>query len=222
MMTNTAKMFAGVLAAAACIGWAGQARASDAEGAALKYRAVLEGGRYVCRDADGQGGLNKVSVEDVKRSKAGECAKLSHEDLAGLAILRTNLEEGNFKGANLYGAVLLRVDFEKADLSGADLSRADLRGADFKGAKMHLTDLSNTWMAGADLRKADLRGAYLSMARMWEAKFNEADLRGAIVGEPSELYLLDGADLSGAIYDAKTKLPFDEAEAGKRGMVKAE
>ena len=53
----------------------------------------------------------------------------------------------------------------------------------------------------ADLRESDLKLANLS----------GADLRGVD---------LSGADLEGTKYNDKTTLPFDDAEAKEKGMVK--
>ena len=100
-----------------------------------------------------------------------------------------------------------RTYFFRAQMKGADLKLADLR-------KAHLSQ--------ADLRGADLRGATLEGAYLRKTDLRDADLRGVKFSTR-----LKGADLSttrleGASYDATTVLPFDDAKARARGMVKVE
>jgi hypothetical protein len=94
-------------------------------------------------------------------------------------------------GANLQGADLQGVDLYRWQLGRADLTNADLRHANLAGA----------YLFNADLRGADLRGARFSTA-----------LKGAELKQTV---------LVGARFDAATQLPFSEAEALRRGMVKS-
>src|SRR5688572_9411783 len=96
------------------------------------------------------------------------------------------------------------------DLSGAYLFQAKLQNVDFRGATLFRTQLGE-----ADLRGADFRGAKLTGAYLHKADLAGADLRGA------ELKTLPGkVNLKGARFDETSRLPFDEAEALRRGMVK--
>jgi uncharacterized protein YjbI with pentapeptide repeats len=103
----------------------------------------------------------------------------------------------DLRGAYLFEAKLQNFDFRGANLNKAQLGRADLRGADFRGAKL----------TGAYLHKADLSGA---------------DLRGAEMKSKAGGAELNQVNLTGARFDSSTVLPFAEAEALKRGMVKVE
>jgi len=86
-------------------------------------------------------------------------------------------------------------------------------------------NLSNADLHGADLRTADLSGsilakANLSEARLDRAKLNQADLRGADLRSCNlSEARLNGANLYGAFFNQKTRLPFDKAEAIRRGMI---
>jgi uncharacterized protein YjbI with pentapeptide repeats len=103
----------------------------------------------------------------------------------------------DLRGAYLFEANLKNVDFRGANLDKTQLGRADLRGADFRGAKL----------TGAYLYKADLSGA---------------DLRGAELLSKTGGAELTQVRLQGARFDSTTRLPFDEQEAARRGMVKME
>jgi hypothetical protein len=94
------------------------------------------------------------------------------------------------------------------------LDRANLRGANFDGALFYLGSITNSDLSGAKLsgtsgqmeyRGSRLRGATLAGADLTYAEFQDADL--------------DGADLRGARFGPHTRLPFDHAEALRRGMV---
>ena len=74
--------------------------------------------------------------------------------------------------------------------------RLDLRMTDLRGA-----DLSGALLEGARLSGAHLQGAYLGGAHLEGAFLGGAHLDGAFLGGA------DGVDLSGAIGDAKTRLP---------------
>jgi uncharacterized protein YjbI with pentapeptide repeats len=100
------------------------------------------------------------------------------------------------------------------DMRGAYLYEAQLQGVDFRGA-----DLDRTQLAHADLRGADLRGAKLSGAYLHKADLSGADLRGAQL--PAKMKLTH-VNLTGAKFDDATALPFDQAEALERGMVKVD
>ena len=83
---------------------------------------------------------------------------------------------------------------------------ASLRGSLLQGA-----DLSGATLYGSDFQKADLRGA---------------NLRDGVVGEAGQTLAFRALDvnfratnLTGAVFDANTQLPFDAAEAASRKMV---
>jgi uncharacterized protein YjbI with pentapeptide repeats len=133
---------------------------------------------------------DKAGVTGLNPGVAGECGDLG--------------ERANLTAASLRGS----------DLRRAYLFQADLRGADLRGTKLTKAHLSGAKLNGADLRGADLRGAYLH-----KADLSEADLRGAILTDGRGSAGLLAVNLSGAVVDEATELPFDHAEALKRGLV---
>ncbi len=95
-----------------------------------------------------------------------------------------------FLGADLSGLVLTGASLAGADLRGSKLIRTVLSGGSLRKAQLDSADLS-----GADLRDADLTGAAL-----WGARLIATNLSGANVDAWRE-----GADFSGAIFDAHTR-----------------
>jgi hypothetical protein len=100
------------------------------------------------------------------------------------------------------------------DLRGAYLYNAQLERVDLRGANLNKTQLGH-----ANLKDADLRGAKLGGAYLYRADLSGADLRGAEFKSASDLHKVN---VTGARFDSTTVLPFGEAEALKRGMVKVE
>ncbi len=83
------------------------------------------------------------------------------------------------------------------------------------GFKGSCGDLWGADLQGSDLEGSDLTGANLSRANLKNAKLSGANLSGAHM----LLTQIQGADLSGAIYNERTVLPFARSEAEKRGMI---
>lgn len=100
------------------------------------------------------------------------------------------------------------------DLRGAYLFNAQLERVDLRGANLNKTQLGH-----ANLKDADLRGAKLGGAYLYQANLSGADLRGAQFKSRADLLKVN---VSGARFDRTTVLPFDDAEALKRGMVKVD
>jgi uncharacterized protein YjbI with pentapeptide repeats len=124
------------------------------------------------------------------------------------------------EGLNPVTKELLRAtrDLECADLRAGRvnitylaLDGANLRGADFTGNGCYLTEIERSDLTGA--RLTGLRG---SDCRFTGSDLTGADLRGATLPRPATL---EGAILTGARFDAGTRLPFDRDEALTRGMV---
>jgi len=157
-----------------------------------------------------------LSGANLGRANLSE-ANLGRADLSGADLGKANLYEANLYEANLSGADLSGADLDGADLSGANLGRANLRGADLSGADLDEANLSEADLSGANLRgaifdganlsgaslgRANLRGAYLVETNLGRANLSEADLSGAS---------LIKADLSGVLWDDKTKWPDNAA-----------
>jgi len=131
--------------------------------------------------------LRESNFPILAGSEKVQGANLAGYDLSGADLSGANLGRANLRGADLSGA-----DLDEANLSEADLSGANLRGAIFDGANL----------SGASLGRANLRGAYLVETNLGRANLSEADLSGAS---------LIKADLSGVLWDDKTKWPDNAA-----------
>lgn len=125
---------------------------------------------------------------------------------SGRDIRKLSLRGARLILAELGGVDARKVDFTRSELSGADLSTANLRHAIFAHA-----DLCKANLRSADLCGADLSGADLMMATLAGADLSGARLNGACIDE---------TDFTDATFDHETELPFDEAEALRRGMRK--
>jgi hypothetical protein len=68
--------------------------------------------------------------------------------------------------ANLHGADLSRTELVRANLSNANLSSADFYGARLENANLSNANLSDANFTGVDLDGADLSGANLSNTRL--------------------------------------------------------
>ena len=165
---------------------------------AFLYKANLSGVILIKADLD-NANLNKTYMVG---------ADLSGAYLIGTHFIGANLNKANFSKAHLSGDALpsathltgvnrrSRANLSEANLSEANFSEAYLDAAFLIRADLRGTDMRNTQLRGADLREADLRGTNMSGAYM------------------------NGAKLINAKYNDKTNLPFDDAEAKKRGMIK--
>jgi uncharacterized protein YjbI with pentapeptide repeats len=102
----------------------------------------------------------------------------------------------------------------RENLTYLRLDRANLRGANLDGTPFYLGSITNSDLTGARLSgtsgQMEYRGSRLRRATLAGADLTYAELQDAD---------LDGADLRGARFSPHTRLPFDHAEALRRGMV---
>ena len=77
-----------------------------------------------------------------------------------------NLENVNFKNADLKFASFYQANLTNADLSGADLRKAFLSSADLSNADLSGADLRKAFLGNADLSNANLEGAILDGATL--------------------------------------------------------
>ena len=151
-----------------------------------------------------------------------ENADFKNAFLQQIEFKRANLDRVNFQQADLSYANLRKSSLVRANLTKANLTRADLSS----------TDLSKANLTGANLTKANLSRANLtqtnlSLIRLVSEKaslasedgsllvnFGRANLKGAfLIGVD-----LSNANLKGAIYDDRTKMPIGFSPQSK-GMV---
>jgi uncharacterized protein YjbI with pentapeptide repeats len=151
--------------------------------------------------------ISIVSVMWNQWDRTSSFNGLKHENLLNqknqLRLLRSNLSEWNswrrenlsqqidlndtdFRNANLRGADLSDVNFSKANFRRAILSEANFRGADFSRAILREavlldTDLREAIFSGAILCETNLRGADLRDANLVDADLMLANFENAIV-----------------------------------------
>ena len=149
----------------------------------------------------------RTSACRASGAKAYAGAALQGVDLSEQELAKTDFSSANLRMADCSRAVLSESAFRFADLTYADFDLADLSRADF---------------FRADLCKASLRGARLELASfvgadLEHADFLEADLRGADFTDTDAR----NAHFAGALFDARTVLPFSIEEARRLGMIES-
>jgi uncharacterized protein YjbI with pentapeptide repeats len=145
-----------------------------------------------------------------------------HADLASATLTVLGRDAGSdFSFADLSSSTLELHESRSTSFVGANLSRATLAGPtsapyglhrpDFSHADLSFVDLSQStiYVTGPKLLDAILRGTDLS----------GRDLRGVDLRYRVEAPPADQPILTGALFDATTRLPFTQDEAVARGMV---
>ncbi len=180
--------------------------------------------------------ISNINFEEMDFSGS----KFSNSDLQ-----RSNFRGAILVDVDFDGAVLTGVSFERAKLERVNFARVDLRDAKFMGAsfadvgfeganlagqKFNLLSFQKCRFPGAnltgtDFSKASMAGVTLNDAVLLDSKFVAADLAGAALDGAN----MRGADLTtakvakatfnGSVYNKKTKLPFNDADAKKKMMV---
>ena len=144
----------------------------------------------------------------------GMGADLTGMDLRGVFFLR-----GDLRSIRLTNAVLSdgsgdwgsRAFFWNARLEFATLDSVAASTVEFVEAKLDHASLAQGDFSAGDFTRASLRDADLTGTNFTGAKLQGADLSGAKLS-PETLF-------QGAEANAKTRLPFSQAEALARGMI---
>ena len=102
-----------------------------------------------------------------------------------------------------FGARPLLAEVGEDRLRADGLANMQLQGADLEGADLRNVNLCLTNLEGASLARARLEGATLGGAYLRGVDLRHADLRGASLKSA----VLHNADLTGALYDARTEWP---------------
>ena len=174
--------------------------------------------KFVCKNAAGKEGYNKITVDELKSTLNGECADLSGANLYKANLHKVNLMGANLKYANLeeafmHGADLKYADISYANMKGADLDFADLYNVSASGVNLKMAHMYQTKLEGAKMLRANMRYAYMHKADLYAT-----DLRGANLYKAN----LFEAVMFNSKYNDKTQLPFSEEEAQKRRMQKVD
>lgn len=149
---------------------------------------------------------NKTALQAVEKLKAagwfrdGSLAgiNLVRANLQGAALARANMEGAALRFANLTRSYLGETILRAADLREAVLCDANMRQVILHRANLSRADLRRAYLAVSDLTGADLSEAYLQGANFWQTRLQGATLLGAF---------LEGATFEYARFDATTILP---------------
>jgi len=132
-------------------------------------------------------------------------------------------ESRHFDNMIVRNAHMVNLELEGISFSRSDLSGSDFTGSDLYGSFLLETNMSDCKMQGADLRYSYIDDVCFRGADLRKARFSGDELGGGLTLHAVDFTgaNLEGADFSGAIYDAATVFPegFDPAQ---RGMIKRE
>jgi len=157
--------------------------------------------------------LNNENKEGYNPHFVGICGdlrglKMNNEDLNGLDLSGANFDGVSLKGAKLNGANLRGVR-----ATGTDFSKADINGANFDGAIVSGSLFNRSRLNGARFIGANLSGCKIKESQLHGIQMQNANLGGTDIDSE-----LKTANLLNATYTIGTVLPFEIAEAQKRGM----
>jgi len=129
--------------------------------------------------------------------KGAACPSLECRDARNGAWFYMKVNGGKFRGSK-FGSI------------GYSEQDSVIRNSDMRDTKIE-------FITSANLSGSDFRGAVIESIESM-VHLNGADFRGATI--LSAGLDQDGINWTGAIYDSMSKLPFDDAQAASRGMIK--
>lgn len=189
-------------------------------------RLAMGEGRYRCQDERGTEGWNRITVEELLRTKSAECAELS-----SMQLPKAELAGANLRGARLSIAPRFqRIEIKAAPGSKIGLPPPRMMPPSLAGADLERADLSDSQMPLlVDFSQANLRMAKLARATIGvNTRFNGADLSGVDMAGATLMAILSGANLRGAYWlatdirlvsaDGKTTFPYGMDDAKRRGV----
>jgi uncharacterized protein YjbI with pentapeptide repeats len=111
-------------------------------------------------------------------------ADLSHADLSNAKCEGANIEEADFRFANLRRSRLKGLCLRKAQLQGANFYQANLINCDLEGVQLDTPNfesafLTGTLLTGSSLKSPNFQAASLQNAGLAEIDWPNADLRDA-------------------------------------------
>ena len=140
---------------------------------------------------------------------------MDHVDLTSDEMAKPELTRGELLAILANASVNEPIDLTSKRLSGLDLQNVDFKGANLRWARMNNTDLrganlrdtilDSAWLLGANLEGADLRGASLASTQLRRANLRDANLSGARIVANFQRADLRGANLSNANMGADMK-----------------
>jgi uncharacterized protein YjbI with pentapeptide repeats len=132
-----------------------------------------------------------------------------------------NFDSAILFGSFLRGATISNASFRKSDFRHANLVASNIESSDFSNADLSYvywggrTPVFNNNFSNAKMYRISTWGSAFIQCNFTNTDLTEADLRSTYLKDST----FEGAKLTGALFDEHTALPFDWAEAERRGMV---
>ena len=126
------------------------------------------------------------------------------------SVVEVDFGASDFSSSTWRGVRVAKSNFDRAQLSGTWFTDCSLKKVSFYRAKMSGVHFSQSRLEGTSFREAGLTGAYFDASNCRRCDFRGADLRDATFAL---------TELTGALFDANTKLPFSSGTAIRRSMI---
>jgi uncharacterized protein YjbI with pentapeptide repeats len=178
----------------------------------LQWTHAADKTSFLCEGQSNKGGCYNFEKETPLRS---ELPKDSSYSNFYKVIIRTNMEDRDFRGSEFQEAEFQnnqggRSDYSKSDFKafrahGANFNKSIFQNTDFRAAKIFFAEFKN-----CDFLNADFSGADISFS-----DFSDANLKGANLTDTWYV----GSIFKGARIDSRTKLPFSLDKARQLGMI---
>ncbi len=128
----------------------------------------------------------------------------------------TRMDGGNLSHASFRRSIVLQTNIQEVEAT-----HLDVRGGHFKSVNFTKSNLQNLFATGTRFTKVNFQDCDLRHASFWGSLLQEVSFKGADLRDANlEQVFIFLSDLEGAKFNAKTKLPFSEEVALKKGMVK--
>ncbi len=138
--------------------------------------------------------INSSGKEGRNTGNLDECGESSEINFARQKKYLEVKGRLSQRGLKIEASVMTKVNFSKANLVGAQFESVDLKTANFTSANLQRAKFLKADLTGANFALSDLRAAIFDSSILAEVKFDKA------------------------VFDERTKLPFDCRTAFQKGM----
>jgi uncharacterized protein YjbI with pentapeptide repeats len=163
----------------------------------------------------------------------GECGNLTkgrlvykkHENknFTGMTLNSAYVYTSQFLGGQMNHASVRRSIVLQSKFKDIQVQSLDIRGSHFKGVTFEKANLTNLLANGTRFTKTQFQDCDLTDADFWGSQLMQVDFSGSnLSGANLQTTVILFSKFQGAQFNSKTKLPFSEEEALKRGMVKVD
>lgn len=149
----------------------------------------------------GEAGRSDIAVREIDGSAIRSLSDLMRSISPPQARV-TIIKGGDFTGWDFADAALSNICFEESKLAGASLSRVKASGAGFIKADLTGADFTGASMPGVLFRNAVLEDVEATGANFSRGHFDGGWFEGSVEG-----WTVDGADMTGFIFDCGITVP---------------